>query len=89
MSTPSYAIAPHAVFVDLGEQLAILDTENDRYLGLNDVGASLWAHLSTPQTVEQLVEHTVAEYDVTPAVARSDIESLIRDLVSRGLVRAC
>jgi hypothetical protein len=67
-------------------ELVILDLAKGEYFSLDAVGARLWSGLDAGQTVEQIAQEVVAEYEVTPEHAIADLVALGDDLVARGLM---
>lgn len=51
---------------------------------LNDVGAFIWERLETPISIEELQILLLQEYEVTPDVAESDLNSFFSDLLAIG-----
>src|SRR2546425_336588 len=71
---------------DFGAELVILNLRDGVYYGLEDVGARIWNLLQKPVTVPAMRDVLVKEYDVDASRCERDLRSLLRDLVSRGLV---
>jgi len=61
----------------VGDEIVILDLANGTYYGLDPVGARIWQLISEGQTLVQVCEAMLADYEVT----RNDIE---RDVVALG-----
>jgi hypothetical protein len=70
----------------LGEEIVILGLRDSVYYGLSDVGARIWDLIQTPRTVDEILNALVAEYEVTAADAASDLDRLLRELETQGLV---
>ena len=70
----------------LGEEIVILGLRDSVYYGLSDVGARIWDLIQTPQTVAEILNALVAEYEVAEAEAAAGLDRLLRDLETRGLV---
>ena len=68
-----------------GELLG-LHIDNGYCYGFNPTATRIWALIETPQTVSQLCETLSAEFEVTPQDARPDVEALLEELRSEGLV---
>jgi Coenzyme PQQ synthesis protein D (PqqD) len=71
---------------EFSREFVILNLTDGVYYGLEEVGARMWALLQSPVTVRAICDALVSEYDVEPARCTQDIQSLLRELVSRGLV---
>lgn len=53
---------------------------------LNATGAFLWELLETEQTVDSLVEKTLARYEIDAAKARQDVEAFVAKLMPTGAI---
>ena len=71
---------------ELGDEMVALDVEQGLCFGLNAPATSVWRLLERPRHVSELKTSLLAEYDVTEAELSEDLETLLQDMVSRGLV---
>lgn len=54
---------------------------------LNEVGKYLWELLQREeQTMEQLTQQVLENYEVEEAIARRDVDEFVQALVSRGIL---
>jgi hypothetical protein len=71
---------------EIDGEMVLLDLASEAYYGLDDVGTRIWAtlveHGSLPEARQALIE----EFDVAPAVLERDLERLLTELKSHGLV---
>jgi coenzyme PQQ synthesis protein D (PqqD) len=76
------------VFKELSEGALLFSTEEEVYLGLNDVGRRIWSLLPPAcNTLEDLVAQLAREYpDAPPDIIRSDVLELLEDLERNGLL---
>lgn len=79
-------LADDNVWSGLGEEVVILDLASSSYLGLDDVGATVWSALAERCTVGELEALLSDAYEVDPAELRTDLRSFLTDLIDRGLV---
>ncbi len=54
---------------------------------LNETSAAVWAHLSQPRPLDELVALLSQEYEGPGDAITADVAELLDDLVSRGFVR--
>lgn len=87
MST-RYQVAPGVVSTVVDGEVTVLDPRVGTYFGLEDVGASVWRRLGERPDLDRLVDHLLAEFDVSPETCRADTRALLDELVQRGLVEA-
>lgn len=53
---------------------------------LNETGAFLWQQLQQERTADDLVAALLAEYEVTEAVARADVDKFVANLKEAELL---
>lgn len=78
--------APQQISSGLGDEAVLLNLRDDTYYGLNDVGATAWAMIQTPQTVGAVRDALVAEYDVEVGRCEADLLELLAALSAVGLI---
>ena len=71
---------------DLGNEMVLFNTQNEKYYGLNDVGTRVWALIQKPKTVGEIVKIIAGEYDVEPEQFERDLTRLLQDLQSANLI---
>ncbi len=74
------------VFTRLGDEVVLLDLENDVYLKLNEVAARIWDLLEQPRQVQELLAILLEEYRVEPAQLEQDLYRFLQEMLQRGLV---
>jgi len=79
-------IPDHVMARQVGDETVILDLASGTYFGLDAVGARIWQLAEEGHSVSQIVGTLLREYDATEPQLRQDVQSLLDDLVSRGLV---
>ena len=86
--TRRVALAPGVLFRDLGDESVLLNLDNDRYYGLDDVGTRMWQLLAELGEVDAVVARLLEEYhgQVDEPTLRRDLEGLIAKLTAAGLV---
>ncbi len=77
---------PEQISVELAGEVIILSTKSGVYYGLDEVGARIWQLLREPQTVQDLVDTILQEFDATADQCEPDLLDLLDDLRSKGLV---
>jgi hypothetical protein len=71
----------------LGEESAILNLKNTVYYGLDPVGARIWNLLQQPQTVGDLRDALLAEYEVDTDRCERDLLGLLEKMLDEGLIQ--
>jgi len=70
----------------LEDESVLLNLDNERYYGLDDVGTRMLSVLTSSASVQSAWEKLIAEYDVDREVLRQDLITLIDKLLEQGLV---
>jgi hypothetical protein len=71
---------------DLGEELVLLDTRNEQYFSLDEVGAFIWQLVDGQRTVADLVAAVAAEYDAQEPTIQQDTLELLEHLATEELI---
>ena len=79
--------ADHVIAKLVGEELILLDYEEELYYGLDPIGTRIWELFGTGRTLGEIVDTLLAEYAVTREELAADVEKLVADLESNGLVK--
>jgi hypothetical protein len=87
MNFSAKVIIPDGVlFREIQGEAVLLNLDSENYFGLDSVGTRFWQVLTNSQTIADAYEILLTEYDVSPEVLMSDINELVSNLVSRGLL---
>jgi hypothetical protein len=78
-------IADHVLFTGVDEEAVLLNTRNNKYFGLNDVGARFWDELSK-STLRRAYQVLFSEYAINPQQLEKDLLELTTLLVQHGLL---
>ena len=71
---------------EVGEETVILDLANGTYYGLDPVGARIWQLMAEGQTLVQVRDVILAEYEVAREDIERDMLALVQVLLERQLV---
>jgi hypothetical protein len=81
-------IPDRVLFQEVKGESVLLNLENDRYYGLDDVGTRMWQllaeHGDTATVVQRLLNEYVGEVD--QATLERDLSELIERLAKTGLI---
>lgn len=70
----------------VGDETVILDLASGTYYGLDTVGARIWQLMAEGQTLVQVCEAMLAEYEVTREDIERDVAALAQTLLEKNLV---
>ena len=83
----SRVLVPDGVLIrELEGESVILNLNSESYFGLDDVGTRMWSALTNSPSIQAAYDNLLAEYDVEPEKLSRDLDSLIEQLVSLGLL---
>jgi hypothetical protein len=85
-AVPRYRASSSVVSTGQGEKVILLDLRSEQYYSLDDVGASIWASMTTTPTAEQISEQLAAKYDAPLEEIRHDVDTFVADLIRDRLV---
>ena len=78
---------PDGVLIsNLQDESVLLNLDNERYYGLDDVGTRCLSVLTSSDSIEAAYERLRQEYDVDPNLLRNDLLALIENLIDQGLL---
>lgn len=71
---------------EVAGEAIILNLQSGMYYGLNPVGARIWHLIQEPKTVDVIRQTLLEEYAVEPEICDRDLQALLQELLSHGLV---
>ena len=79
-------IPANVSFSVVGEDAFLLNTQTNKYYGLEKVGTRLWELLNEGKSLKDAHQIILSEYEVDPAQLEQDILELLERLREHGLV---
>lgn len=70
----------------VGSEIVMMDPASDRYLGLDDIGADIWARLESFCTFGQLLDGLAETYDAERAVIAEDVRAFLVKMIAENLI---
>ena len=70
----------------VGDETVILDLTSGTYYGLDPVGARIWQLFADGQTLAQVRDIMLAEYDVSVDDLERDLNRLLSELSDKNLI---
>ena len=82
-----YQLSSQQIASKVAGETVILNYGKGAYYGLDEVGVKIWDTLEKgPQTIDTLCDAVIEEYHIDENTCKSDIDILLKDLISEGLV---
>ena len=70
----------------IGAECVMMSVDNGSYISLSRVGTRIWELIEQPLSTSDLCERLVHDFDVTPELCRSDVDSFLAELEKHGAV---
>jgi hypothetical protein len=70
----------------VGQEVVMMSVESGIYIGLNAVGAQVWAMIGAAKPVPEICRDLAEEYEVTAETCRADVEAFLAELEKRGAI---
>jgi coenzyme PQQ synthesis protein D (PqqD) len=86
LETKCVVIPKDVMAREVGEEVVILNLDNEQYYGLDEVGTGMWSALTSAPNIKAALELLQAEYDVEPQELSHDLQEFIDKLVAEGLL---
>ena len=71
----------------LGDEVVILNLENNTYHGLDGVGTRIWDLISEQRRIGEVLEILLEMYEVEHGRCESDLLELLQNLSAEGLIK--
>jgi hypothetical protein len=81
-------IGDAVLYQELQDEVVLLNMTNQRYYGLNDVGAHMWKSLLESGDTAAAAESLRGSYAVEESVIRADLDGFVRSLLAAGLLKS-
>jgi len=81
-------LAEHVLLREISGSSVLLDLEGEKYLGLDETATEMLRQLRDEATFDEAVERLVEIYDTDRATIVSDLQTLVTDLETRGILRS-
>jgi hypothetical protein len=75
-------------WLEVDDDVVVLDGQKDMYLGTNKSGALLWRQLSRGATRDDLIRCLQEEFEIDQQVAESDTDAFLAALRQRDLLES-
>jgi hypothetical protein len=73
-------------WLDVEGEVIALDSEESKYLRVNESGAGLWRLLTRGTTQDEMVDLLVSEYEIDEGRAAADVDSFLAMIRGQGLL---
>ncbi len=67
-------------------EMVLLDMNSENYFGLDEVGTAIWQAIQEKETLKEVFDLLLEQYDVESDVLEKDLLDFVGKLVESGLV---
>jgi hypothetical protein len=82
----AFKIPSHVLSREVGDEIIVLDLASGTYFGLDPVGARIWKRIEEGETLAQVCDGLVAEYETDLETLQRDTLELVGKLSESGLL---
>jgi len=79
-------VPPNVTFSVVGQDAFLLNTQTNKYFGLEKVGTRLWELLNEGKQPREAYQVLLSEYEVDASVLEQDVLELLTRMMESGLV---
>jgi len=80
------ALSEDTILQIINDEVILLNLATESYYALNNVGARMLQLLEKTESIQQVFNTLLTEFDVSPETLKMDMRSLINDMLGHGLV---
>ena len=82
---------PEFIITDVGDDHVLVPVGKaavnfNAIISLNDMGQTIWNMLENETSAEEILKNILAEYEVSEAQAKADIDSFLAKLIENGAI---
>jgi hypothetical protein len=74
------------ITANIDTELVMMDADRGAYFGLDEIGTRIWNMLAEPQSLVQLCDKLVEEYEVERATCEQDVSQLLSQMQAQNLI---
>ena len=67
-------------------EMVLLDMNSENYFGLDEVGTAIWQVMQEKETLQEVLDVLLEQYEVESDVLEKDLADFVAKLVESGLV---
>ncbi len=68
-------------------EMVLLDMESENYFGLDEVGTAIWQAMQEKETLREVFEVLLEQYEVEADMLEHDLSDFVAKLVESGLLK--
>ena len=68
-------------------EMVLLDMNSENYFGLDEVGTAIWQAMQEKESLKEVFEVLLEQYEVEEDILKKDLETFVGKLEESGLVK--
>ena len=68
-------------------EMVLLDMNSENYFGLDEVGTAIWQAMQEKESLKEVLEVLLEQYEVEEDVLKKDLATFVEKLEESGLVK--
>lgn len=78
--------SPEILSSNVDDETVLLSIKNSKYYGMAETGTDIWEMISSPLSVEKIVENLQEEYDIDKQQCLTDVLAYLEELLEAKLI---
>ena len=74
------------VSADMDNEAVMMSIEQGKYYSLDEIGTRIWSLIEQPQSVSNILELLLSEYEVDRETCKNDVINLLYGLLEENLI---
>lgn len=70
----------------MDNEIVMMHPESGKYFALNPVASRIWELLEEPNSINDLVEKLLREFDVTQEVCKTEVTVFVGEIIEKKLI---
>jgi hypothetical protein len=79
--------SPSVVTAEVDGEIVMMNIEQGRYFGLDDIGSDIWKRIEPPCSFAVLIDALAADYEADRATIMADVQKLLGQMAEQDVVR--
>ena len=80
------SLSPEVISQEVSGETVLLDLDSENYFGLDEVGTRIWQLIKETNDLQAIYQTLLKEYDVSEDRLQQDLDTLLAEISSLGLV---
>ena len=78
--------SPDHLSAEVDGEVVFYVSDREQYYALDEIGTDIWGRLAEPQSIDDLCQSLVRDYDASADVIRAEVVALLEELRAQELI---